>query len=167
MSDALDDLRARIDGLTDEQARTVLGWMQVLSKSERQQPGEQSVGSLGDALGIVSAERGPGRCKMRLEIDPRWHNPNGVLHGGVVYTMIDYSMGGAVQPNLPEGQSCATIEVKVSYLAAVREGTLTVETDVVRQGRNVAFLESKVRDDGGRVIAMATGSMFIFGPRQD
>jgi acyl-CoA thioesterase len=161
MSDR-DDLRRKVDDLTEEQARTVLGWMQVLSKSERQQPGEQSVGALGDALGLVSVERAPGHSKMRLEIDPRWHNPNGVLHGGVVYTMIDYSMGGAVQPNLPEGQHCATIEVKVSYLAAVREGTVTVDTEVVRQGRNVAFLESKVRDESGKLIATGSGSMYIF-----
>jgi uncharacterized protein (TIGR00369 family) len=99
---------------------------------------------------------------MRLTVDPAFHNPNGVLHGGIVYTMIDYSMGGAVQPHLPEGDSCATIEVKVSYLASVREGTLTVETEVVKQGRNIAFLESKVTDDTGRIVATATGSMFVF-----
>ena len=167
MSDASDELREKVDSLSEEQARTVLGWLQVLSKSARREPGEQSVGTLGDALGIVSLEREQGRCKMRLDVDPAWNNPNGVLHGGVVYTLIDYSMGGAVQPHLPEGQSCATIEVKVSYLAAVREGTLTVDTEVVRQGRNIAFLESKVRDESGKLIATASGSMFIFGQRPD
>jgi uncharacterized protein (TIGR00369 family) len=99
---------------------------------------------------------------MRLTIDPAWHNPNGVLHGGVVYTLIDYSMGGAVQAGLPAGEYCTTIEVKVSYLASAREGTLTVNTDVVKQGRNIAFTESKVTDDKGRLVATASGSMFVF-----
>jgi uncharacterized protein (TIGR00369 family) len=71
-------------------------------------------------------------------------------------------MGGAVQPSLPQGDSCTSIEVKVSYLAAVRGGTLIADTQVVKQGRNVAFLESKVTDDQGRIVATGTGSMFIF-----
>jgi uncharacterized protein (TIGR00369 family) len=164
---ARDELRQRIEGLSDEQAQTLLGWLGILDRSARQQPGDQSPGALADTLGIVGVDREPGRCRMRLAVDPAWHNPNGVLHGGVVYVLIDYSMGGAVQPFLPEGQSCTTIEVKVSYLAAVREGTLTVDTEVVRQGRNIAFLESKVRDESGKLIATGSGSMFIFGPRQD
>jgi uncharacterized protein (TIGR00369 family) len=161
VSGSLDELRSAIDGLTDDQARTVLGWLTVM----RREPGEfaegQSVGALGDTLGMVTTARGPGWSKMRLTVDRAWSNPNGVLHGGVVYTLIDYSMGGAVQPSLPEGDSCASIEVKVSYLAPVREGTLTAETQVVKQGRNVAFLESKVTDETGRLIATGSGSMFI------
>jgi uncharacterized protein (TIGR00369 family) len=100
-----------------------------------------------------------------MEIDPVWHNPNGVLHGGVIYTMVDYSMGSAVQPNLPEGEYCTTIEAKISYLASVREGTLTVDTEVVKQGRNIAFTASKVTDDKGKLIATGSGSMFIIRSR--
>jgi uncharacterized protein (TIGR00369 family) len=54
--------------------------------------------------------------------------------------------------------------VTVSYLAAVRDGTLTVETQVLKQGRNVAFTESKVTDDQGRLVATGSGSMFILRP---
>ena len=167
MSDARDELREKIEALTDEQAQTLLGWLGVMRRKVDPFPGEQSVGALGDTLGMKTVARGPGACTMQLTVDPAWSNPNGVLHGGVVYTLIDYSMGGAVQPNLPEGQSCTSIEVKVSYLAPVREGTLTAETQVLRQGRNVAFLESKVTDQNGKLIATASGSMFIFSPRPD
>ena len=160
---ARDDLFTAVESLTEEQASTVLGWLAVMRRRETPTfEGEQSVGPLGDVLGMTSVAREPGRCRMRLNVDPALHNPNGVLHGGIVYTMIDYSMGGAVQPHLPEGDSCATIEVKVSYLASVREGTLTVDTEVVKQGRNIAFLESKVTDHTGRLVATATGSMFVF-----
>jgi acyl-CoA thioesterase len=162
VSDAHDELRASIDGLSEEQARTALNWLVVMRRDTRSLESEQSVGPLGDLLGMATVSREPGRCRMRLEVDPAWHNPNGVLHGGVIYTMIDNSMGGAVQPNLPQSQACATIEVKVSYLAAVREGTLTVDTEVIRQGRNIAFLESRVRDETGKLVATGSGSMYIF-----
>jgi acyl-CoA thioesterase len=162
MSGPIDELRSAIDGLTDDQAKTILGWMKMFHRSPDLKGGEASPGALADTLGISTVERGPGWSRMRLTVDRAWSNPNGVLHGGVVYTLIDYGMGGAVQPSLPEGDSCASIEVKVSYLASVREGTLTAETQVVKQGRNVAFLESKVTDETGRLIATGSGSMFIF-----
>lgn len=166
--DPREELRQAIDGLSDDKAQTVLGWLGVLERKRPPAHGEaieQSVGTLGDALGMVTVAREAGKCRMRLDIDPMWHNPNGVLHGGVVYTLVDYSMGGAVQPNLPEGEFCTTIEVKISYLASVREGTLMVDTEVVKQGRNIAFTESKVTDDKGRLVATGSGSMFIIRAR--
>ena len=175
MTERRDELRAAIEGLTDEQARTLLGWARAIRRDRQPgagpvEPGAESPGPLADALGIVGELREPGRCRMRLAVDPAWHNPNGVLHGGVIYTLIDYSMGGAVQPSLPQGEHCATIEVKISYLASVREGTLNVETEIVKQGRSIAFAESKVTDDKGRLVATGSGSMFIFraeGPRNE
>lgn len=169
----LDELRTAIDTLSEERARTLLSWLRVTRRGQDTDPtdgghapgtGDASVGPLGDMLGIVSEVREQGRCQMRLSVDTAWHNPNGVLHGGVIYTMVDYSMGGAVQPHLPEGSHCATVEIKISYLAAVREGTLRVTSEVVKQGRSMAFVESKVVDDAGNLVATASGSMFIFRP---
>ena len=161
MAGPKDELRAAFDEISDEQAQTVLRWLGVLARKDPGEAGPQSVGTLGDALGMVTVEREPGRSRMRMEIDPIWHNPNGVLHGGVIYTMVDYSMGSAVQPDLPEGEHCATIEAKINYLSAVREGTLTVDTEVVKQGRNIAFTESKVTDDKGKLVATGSGTIFI------
>jgi uncharacterized protein (TIGR00369 family) len=68
---------------------------------------------------------------------------------------------------LGEGEYCTSIEVKVSYLASVREGTLTAETQVVKEGRTIAFVESKVTDDKGRLVATGSASMFIFRRPQE
>ena len=168
MSEAHEELHSVVDGLSEEQARTLLTWSVVLRRDQRREEGAQSVGPLGDVLGMRSVARGEGWSKMELTVDPAWANPNGVLHGGMVYTLVDYGMGGALQPNLPEGDFCTTIEMKVSYLLAVREGVLTAETHVLKEGRNVAFMESKVTDDKGRLVATATGSMFVFrGERRE
>jgi acyl-CoA thioesterase len=170
-------LHAAVETLSEERAQTLLGWLRMMRRertepagpfeSELPLPRGDSVGPLGDMLGIVAEQKAPGRSRMRLTVDPAWNNPNGVLHGGVVYTLVDYSMGGAVSPGLAEGEHCATIEVHMNYLASVREGTLWVDTTVVKQGRNIAFLESKVWDNAARLVATATGSMFIFRGNQE
>ena len=165
LGDARAELRAAVDGLSEARARTLLGWLRVDERQrEAGDAGDQSVGPLGDTLGIVGEVLEPGYSRMRLDVDPAWHNPNGVLHGAVIYTMVDYSMGGTVQRGLPENEYCATIEIKINYLATVREGRLTAESRVVKQGRNVAFTESKVTDDQQRLVATASGSWYIFRP---
>jgi len=75
--------------------------------------------------------------------------------------MIDYSMGAATMAALGHDEICATIEIKVSYLANVRAGTLTAETSAIKQGRRVVFLESRVTDDAGKLVATATGSFAV------
>lgn len=166
MAGPKDELRDAIDQLSDEQAQTALRWLGVLARKGPGEAGSQSVGTLGDALGMVTVVREPGHSRMEMKIDPIWHNPNGVLHGGVIYTMVDYSMGSAVQPDLPEGEYCATIEAKINYLSAVREGTLTVDTEVVKQGRNIAFTESKVTAGKGKLVATGSGTIFIIRASQ-
>ena len=160
MADARGELRAAIDGLTDEQVQTMLGWAGVLGRDE---PG--STGALSDVLGMVTELVEDGRSRLRLTVDPAWYNPHGVLHGGVVYIMVDSAMGVAVTHVLSEGEFCSTIDVTISYLASVRDGTLVVDANIVKLGRNIAFVEAKVTDEKGKLVATATGSMFIIRPQ--
>ena len=102
----------------------------------------------------------------QLEVLPDILNPHGMLHGGAVYTMVDYSMGGAVVSVLPADEICATIEIKISYLASVRGGVLTCDTNIIKRGRKVVFLESRVTDGAGKIVAAATGSFAVFKPGQ-
>jgi uncharacterized protein (TIGR00369 family) len=165
---ARDDLRAALDDISDEAAGTVLGWLKTVTRNrEAGAAGGSSVGPLADLLGIVTETRSNGYSRMRCPVDPALFNPNGVLHGGVIYTLIDYGMGGATMSALGEGEYCTSIEVKVSYLASVREGTLTAETQVLKEGRTIAFVESKVTDDKGRLVATGNASMFIFRRPQE
>ncbi len=161
---AREELLAAIDGLSEERARVVLGWLDVFRRggATRAQGEGASVGTLDDLLGIVTESLQADGARMHFTVDPVLHNPNGVVHGGIIYTMVDSSMGRTVSYGLPAGEHCATIEIKISYLASVREGTVTVETEIVKQGRTIAFLASKVTDDQDRLVATASGSMFIF-----
>lgn len=157
-----DRLDAAIDILDDAQRQRLLDWAGVMNATvvRAREPGS-SIGPLAEALHITNAGAKDGHATYRLDVVPEMLNPHGVLHGGAVYVMVDYSMGGATMAVLPPGDICATIEIKISYLAGVRGGTLTAETDIVKQGRRVVFLESKVSDDRGKLVATATGSFAI------
>ena len=41
------------------------------------------------------------------------------------------------------------------------EGTLHAETQIIKRGRAVVFLESRVTDDAGKLVATASGSFAV------
>ncbi len=107
-------------------------------------------------------------CRITFEVRDIFLNMNGVLHGGVIATVLDMSMGHLVHevagPDVASGG--ATMEMKVQYLRAITEGVVTTEGRFLRRGRNVGFLESKMWDAEGRLAAAATGTFKMPTPRE-
>jgi acyl-CoA thioesterase len=93
-------------------------------------------------------------------------NPHRMVHGGVIYSLADTGMGGALFSSLDRGQRCATLEIKISYLHFVTSGNLSCESKVVRKSRRFGFTESEVYNDE-RLIAKATGTFAILGGTKD
>lgn len=118
-------------------------------------------GGFSDLVGLEITEAEPGYSHGRLDVRDELLNPHGVLHGGVAYTMADTGMGSALYPTLEETESCATIEIKISYLRPVHGGAVTCETRMLNRGQTVAYLESEVESEG-RTVAKASGSYSIF-----
>ena len=112
-------------------------------------------------LGMNVETTGVGTGRATITIDQRHHNPNAVAHGGVLFTMIDTSMGAATMSVLDAGHYCSTIEIQVRYLRPVPDGDLTVETQVIKPGRRIVHLESRATDGTGRLVATATGSYAV------
>lgn len=98
------------------------------------------------------------------EPDESAYNPIGLVHGGLVCTLLDSVAGCAVQTTLPVGTGYTTLEIKVSFLRPVRagEGELTATGRVTKPGRRAAFAEGEVRDAQGRLVATATSTCLIF-----
>ena len=113
-------------------------------------------------MGITSLEEG--RVEFTCELDESVYNPIGVVHGGLVCTMLDTVAGCAVHTTLPAGVGYTSIELKVNYLRAVHatSGPLTAVGRVVKPGRRVAFAEGEVLDAAGRTVATASSSLLVF-----
>lgn len=96
--------------------------------------------------------------------DESHYNPLGIVHGGLVCTLLDSALGCAVQTTLPQGSGYTSIEIKVNYLRGVtaESGELTVTGVVTKPGSRVAFAEGHVTDGAGKVVATATGSCLVF-----
>jgi uncharacterized protein (TIGR00369 family) len=114
-------------------------------------------------LEFVLVEVGDGEVRFRAVPGESAYNAMGVVHGGLMCTLLDSATGCAVHSTLPAGVGYASIEVKVGYLRPVHgdSGELTVHGWVTKPGRRVAFADADVRDAAGRLMATASSSMLI------
>lgn len=115
----------------------------------------------GDLIGLDFTGHAQGYSRCRLVVRNELLNPHSVLHGGVIYSMADTGMGGALYSLLAENELCATVEIKIVYFAAVRSGTLTCDTRVIQRRSHIATLESEITNDD-RLVAKALGTFYIF-----
>jgi uncharacterized protein (TIGR00369 family) len=113
---------------------------------------------------LIAVEEGV--AVFRFAPDESTLNPLGVVHGGMICTLLDSAAGCAVQTQLPAGAGMSSIEIKVSFLSAVAAGgeTLEVTGRSLRVGRQIAFAEAHARTPGGKLVAHATTSLALMRP---
>ena len=111
---------------------------------------------------LVEAEFG--RAVFTCTPDESVYNPIGVVHGGLVCTLLDSAAGCALHTTLPEGKGYTSVEIKVSYLKAVRasSGLLTATGTVIKSGSRVGFTEAVVTDGSGAIVATASSTLLVF-----
>ncbi len=98
---------------------------------------------------------GEDRCTVSFAATPPLFNPQGSLHGGVLATAMDISMGHLVNRVAGPG---ATLEMKTQYLAPVTAGRVQCEGSFLRRGRSLSFLQSHARRGDGELVAHATAT---------
>ena len=126
-------------------------------------PPDVWIDTFGHRLGMTFEEARPGYAEAVLEVGPEHCNPNGVCHGGAVFTLADDSMGGAAHPLCPPGCVPASTQVTIHFARSARAGdTLRAKTTVLSHGRRTALLESRVTDAQYRLVALLTaGYLFV------
>lgn len=96
-----------------------------------------------------------GACTVSFEAKPPLFNPQGTLHGGVLATAMDISMGHLLNHAAVPG---TTLEMKVQYFAPVRTGLVRCTGSFLRQGGSISFLQSQAVREDGTMAAHATAT---------
>ncbi len=127
-------------------------------------PPEYGEFPLRDFLGMAIDEAGEGRARASVEISDAHLNPNGVVHGAVLFALVDTGMGKATMSVLPEGQFCATVDIQIRFIRAASAGSLVADVEVLKRGRNLVHLDARVTDADGTLIATAAGTFAVVTP---
>lgn len=110
---------------------------------------------------LVSAESG--RSVIRLEAELRHLNSWGVVHGGVVMTLLDVAMasaGRSLRSDLGTGGN-VTIEMKTSFLRPAR-GRIEVRGVCLHTTATMAFCEAELFGDDDQLAAKSSGTFKFF-----
>ena len=125
--------------------------------------------SLGDGgmrllgeLGLAFDDYGDGWATATWTPTELACNPGGTVHGGVYGVVHDAAMNFATNAALESGDRAATLELKYSTMRAAQAGdALSVRGEVVRIARQVAYLETVVRDAEGALVSKGTGTFIL------
>ncbi len=117
-------------------------------------------------LGMEIASVEDGEVAFTLEPHPSHYNPIGVVHGGVLSTVLDTVAGCAVHSTLQPGWGYTSIDLNVSYLRGVtlETGLVTFTGRVIKRGRRVMFTTAEGVDAAGNLVATATSSLLVIEP---
>jgi uncharacterized protein (TIGR00369 family) len=114
-------------------------------------------------VGARIAFVGDGEVRFTCAPDESTYNPLGMVHGGLLCTMLDTAAGCAVQTLLPAATGYSSIEIKVSFLKALHkgDGEIEVHGQALRVGGRIAFAEAHARNAAGELVGHATTSLAL------
>ena len=96
---------------------------------------------------------------IAMALDRCHLQPYGIVHGGVIATLIDTATFWAGFLRLPEDAGLVNVDLKLNYLNSVVEGRLIAEGHCIRPGKTISYAEAKVTDEEGNLIAHGTSSL--------
>ena len=107
-------------------------------------------------IGASIPDADDGKAQLSMEADDRHLNPAGAVHGGLLATLVDTTMGAAVKSAVDD-EAPATSQLTVTYLRPGKPGRLEVTARVRTRGEHLTVCEADVEQDGrGLVHAVAT-----------
>jgi len=85
----------------------------------------------------------------------------GIVHGGVLATLIDTATFWAVYMRIPEDAGLVNIDLKLNYLKPVENGLLRAEGRAIRSGNHICYAESDVWNANRDLVAHGTSTLMI------
>ena len=114
-------------------------------------------------LGIELESVEPGIAVVSLQLNDQLKQNNGVIHGGVIASLIDTALALAILSVLPESDRVTTVDLTISYLRPLVEGKASAKARVIRAGKRVITASADVVGDAGNVAATALSTYIKLG----
>ena len=117
-------------------------------------------------IGMKLEDIGIDFATILLDIDAERHfQPFGIVHGGVLATLIDTATFWAAYARLPQDMGLVNIDLKLNYLQPAISGRLTARGRCIRPGRTLSYTEAHVYDEKGDLLAHGTSTLMALPGR--
>lgn len=108
-------------------------------------------------LGIELIEVSEGRAQTKLTMKDIHLNGMGVMHGGAIFSLAAWTFALAANSH---GNMAIGINASISFLTAIREGTLIAEAREISLSHKLATYTVAVTDQNENIIATFQGTAY-------
>ena len=111
--------------------------------------------TLMETLEIEFTEAGEDYLKAKMPVNPRVHQPMGLLHGGASVALAE-SVGSAASLMFIDVSKFEVrgIEISANHLKSKREGTVFATAKIIHKGRTIHLWEIKITDEEDNLISL-------------
>ena len=103
-------------------------------------------------IGVQVPQLGQGYARFVLPFKPDLANSIGLMQGGVIAALADEAVAFALYSLVKEGETINTVEMKINFLGAVKEGEVEALAQISKRGRTISLGEFEV-SQGERLVA--------------
>ena len=114
---------------------------------------------IAELLGIRVTAVEDGAATLVMDVDERFANPMGTLHGGILADLADLAMGAAHATTLGEDETFTTLELKINFLRPVWKAHLIARARVAHRGRTITLVDCDIVQEDGKPIAKVTSTL--------
>ena len=113
-----------------------------------------------ELIGCRVVQLDEGAAHVALSLGPHLRNRGGKMHGGVIFSLVDITMGLACSGAHGFDRQSVTIECKINYLRSVSDGDVLCIAKVIHPGRRTFVVEADVMQ-GDKLVAKAQGTFAV------
>jgi uncharacterized protein (TIGR00369 family) len=112
-------------------------------------------------LGMKVTDISRGYSCLELDCREEIKNVQGLIHGGIICTLMDSSCGVALGSLLEPEEPLLTLDLRINYISPHRKGVLIGEGAVLHMGQHTGVAESTIKDGQGKLIAKGMTTHFL------
>lgn len=121
---------------------------------------EQARGTFWEYLGCEMVSASSERVVLKLDAGLHHLNSIGIVHGGVVSSLLDNAMGLVTMLARP-GQNTVTSNLNVHFVAPLHAGELRVTADIAHETRRTITCTGQVFGRDGQLGSLATATFRV------
>jgi uncharacterized protein (TIGR00369 family) len=131
--------------------------------------GELPPPPIASTLDMQSFEIGDAWVAVTARAQEFHYNPIGVVHGGVIATLLDTAAACALHSTLAAGEAYTSLDLTIKFVRPMTldSGLVRCEGRVLHRGGQTAVAEATLVDESGRLLAHATSTLILLRPRDD
>jgi 1,4-dihydroxy-2-naphthoyl-CoA hydrolase len=115
-----------------------------------------------ELLDIQYVEITPDKVVMKMPVEPKVHQPFGLLHGGASVVLAETAASMATLFNIDISNFTAVgMEINANHIRSKKKGTITATATPLHKGRRTMVWDIKITDEEDRLICISRCTVAI------